>query len=111
MGQFLQPDFSKGDPNTLGGYRAAHGRPAAFEGKDGSSYSVEIVSDETGEGERRFGAYLLFVKWRADDPVAVSHVETDYLAFGPTGEIAERELGGWPLQRVRAELDRLIGLR
>jgi hypothetical protein len=34
MAQFRQPDFSRGDPNTLGGYMAVHDRPAAFEGSD-----------------------------------------------------------------------------
>ena len=45
MAQFRQPDFSKGDPNTLGGYTAVHDRPAAFEGSDGFSYSVEVLAD------------------------------------------------------------------
>ena len=30
---------------AIGGYMAVHDRPAAFEGSDGMSYSVEIVSD------------------------------------------------------------------
>ena len=107
MGQFLQPDFSKGDPNTLGGYRAAHGRPPAFEAADGGSYSVEILCDKIGEGDRRFGAYLFFVNWREHDPVAVAHVESDYVTYGPTEEAATSELAAWPLQKVRAELDRL----
>ena len=47
MGQFLPADHSLGDANTIGGYMAVHARPAAFEGKDGVSYSVEILADET----------------------------------------------------------------
>ena len=70
MSQFLPADHSLGDANTIGGYMAVHARPAAFEGKDGVSYSVEIMADETGEKDRPFGAYLLFVKWREGDPVA-----------------------------------------
>lgn len=66
MGQFLPADHARGDANTIGGYMAVHARPAAFEGKDGASYSVEIVADETGERGKQFGAFLLFVKWRAE---------------------------------------------
>ena len=63
MAQFKQPDFTKGDPNTLAGYMAVHDRPAAFEGSDGFSYSVEILADEDHEHTERWGAYLFFVKW------------------------------------------------
>ena len=59
MGQFLPADHSKGDANTIGGYMAVHSRPAAFEGSDGASYSVEIVTDTSGEEKRPFAAYLL----------------------------------------------------
>ena len=41
-GQWLQPDHSLGDANTIGGYMRVHARPAAFEGPDGLSYSVAI---------------------------------------------------------------------
>ena len=73
MGRFLPPDHSKGDANTIGGYMAVHDRPAAFEGSDGASYSVEIVTDTSGEKDRPFAAYLLFVRWRQGDPVASGH--------------------------------------
>jgi hypothetical protein len=33
--RFRQPDHSKGDASTIGGYAAVHDRPAAFEGSDG----------------------------------------------------------------------------
>lgn len=108
MGQFLPGDLSKGDPNTLGGYMAVHARPAAFEGADGASYSAEIVTDaapEAGAGD--VAGYILFVRWRAGDPVASGHLETGYLATG-SGEDVLREIGGLPLQRVRALLDSLI---
>src|SRR6478736_3794372 len=57
------PDHSKGDESTIGGYMAVHDRPAAFEGSDGFSYSVEIMADESGMGSQRWGAFFLFVKW------------------------------------------------
>ena len=62
-GQHLPADHGRGDANTIGGYAAVHGRPAAFEGTDGLSYSVEIVTSATGDPERPWGAYLLFVRW------------------------------------------------
>ena len=40
---YRPPDHSKGDESTIGGYMAVHDRPAAFEGSDGFSYSVEII--------------------------------------------------------------------
>src|SRR5438552_16030025 len=70
MGRFLPPDHSKGDPNTIGGYMAVHDRPAALEGSDGASDSVEIVTDTSGDKERSFAAYLLVVRWRTGHPVA-----------------------------------------
>lgn len=105
MGQFLPGDLSKGDPNTLGGYMAVHARPAAFEGADGASYSAEIVTDPApAAGEGMVAGYVLFVRWRAGDPVASGHVETEYLATG-TGADVLREIGALTLQEARALLD------
>jgi hypothetical protein len=111
MSQFLPADHSLGDANTIGGYMAVHARPAAFEGKDGASYSVEIMADETGEKDWPFGAYLLFVKWREGDPVAAGHLETDYLAYGATDREVLAAVGGMKLSEVRSRLDALIAER
>jgi hypothetical protein len=111
MGQFLPADHSRGDANTIGGYMAVHARPAAFEGKDGVSYSVEIVADEEVDREPPFAAYLLFVKWRAGDPVAAGHLETDYLGYGSTEAEAIEKVGAMKLSEVRALLDGLIAER
>ena len=108
MGQFLPADHDAGDANTIGGYRAVHGRPAAFEGKDGASYSVELVADEVREARGRFGAYIIFVRWRHGDPVASGHVETGYIAFGDTELAALAALGAMRLNDVKAALDELI---
>ncbi|HEY8312106.1 MAG TPA: hypothetical protein VIG47_16190 [Gemmatimonadaceae bacterium] len=108
MGRFLPADHDAGDANTIGGYRAVHARPAAFEGRDGASYSVEIVADEVRESRGRFGAYLLFVQWRRGDPVAAGHLETDYVAFGDTEQAARDALGGMLLSDVKRSLDELI---
>lgn len=106
---FAPPDHDAGDPNTVGGYRAVHGRPAAFEGRDGAAYSVEIVTDETGDRAAPFAAYLLFVRWGRGDPVAAGHLETPYLAFAPSASAAASEVGGMRLSEARRLLDELIG--
>ena len=111
MGQFLPADHSRGDANTIGGYMAVHARPAAFEGKDGVSYSVEIVGDEESDRVAPFAAYLLFVKWRAGDPVAAGHLETDYLGYGQTEAEAIEKVGAMKLSEVREILDGLIAAR
>jgi hypothetical protein len=76
-GQHLPADHGRGDANTIGGYAAVHGRPAAFVGTDGLSYSVEIVTSPTGDPERPWGAYLLFVRWsRIGASSPSGHLET-----------------------------------
>ncbi len=109
MAQFRQPDFSKGDPNTLGGYMAVHERPAAFEGSDGFSYSVEILADEDHTAAERWGAYLFFVKWaRIGATSPEGHLESDVLERGATEDDARARLGAWPLAEVRQVLGELI---
>lgn len=116
MGQFLQPDFGKGDPNSLAGYAAVHGRPAAFEGSDGFSYSVEILSDEErgggggdGGGREPWGAYLFFVRWaRIGASAPEGHLESDVLARGDTEAQARERVGALRLSEVKAVLDGLI---
>lgn len=111
MGRFEPADFTRGDPKTIGGYRAAHGRPPAFEGSDGTSYSVEVVADTTGDPLTPYAAYLLFIRWRASDPVAEGHLESDYIEIGGSeAEVIER-LGRMPLQSAREQLERLITAR
>jgi hypothetical protein len=108
-GRHLPPDHSKGDANTLGGYMAVHDRPAAFAGADGFSYSVEILTDDTGEAGRRVGAYLLFVRWaRIGAASPAGHVESEFLAYGATPEEAVRAAGALSLNAVKQVLDRLI---
>ncbi len=108
MGRFLPADHSKGDPNTIGGYIAVHDRPAAFEGSDGASYSVEIVTDSSDDRTRPFAAYLLFVRWRQGDPVASGHLETEFIAYGNTEDEARALVGALSLNEVKTRLDALI---
>jgi hypothetical protein len=109
MAQFKQPDFSKGDPNTLGGYTAVHDRPAAFEGSDGFSYSVEIMADADRAAPDSWGAYLFFIKWsRIGASSPAGHLESDILARGETERDARQRVGAMTLNDVKAVLDELI---
>jgi hypothetical protein len=108
-GRFLPPDHSRGDANTIGGYAAVHARPAAFEGSDGMSYSVEIVVDDTRIADRPFGAYLLFLRWRRIGAQGIEgHLETDYLAYGASEDEARTAIGELTLSAVKRMLDELI---
>jgi hypothetical protein len=108
MGRFIPPDPTKGDPNTIGGYMAVHDRPAAFEGADGASYSVEIVSDTSDKKDHAFAAYLLFVRWGHGDPVASGHLETEFLAYADSEAEARHLVGTMRLNEVKTRLDSLI---
>lgn len=111
-GQHLPADHSRGDANTIGGYAAVHGRPAAFEGPDGRSYSVEIVAAPTGDGDRPWGAYLLFVEWaRVGGTSPVGHLETDFLAEADTEDDARAIVGTLSLGQVRAALHAIVAER
>jgi hypothetical protein len=108
-GRFIPPDPSQGDERTIGGYMAVHARPAAFEGSDGLSYSVAIETDRTGDAERPFGAYFLFVRWRRVGSQGVEgHLESPFLAFDGSAAGARAALGAMPLGEVKAILDDLI---
>ncbi len=111
MGQFLPADHSRGDASTVGGYTAVHARPPAFEGKDGAAYSVEIMTDETGDASNPWAAYLLFVRYQHGDPVASGHVETPYLNFGATEDEARSLAGAMRLSDALAELNKAIAER
>lgn len=108
MGQFLPADHSKGDANTVGGYTAVHARPPAFEGKDGTSYSVEVMTDETGDKANPWGGYLLFVKWQSGDPIASGHLETGFLYFARTENEARALTGAMKLNEAVEQLNALI---
>ena len=108
-GRFLPPDPSKGDENTIGGYMAVHARPAAFQGSDGLSYSVAIETDRTDDAANPFGAYFLFVRWRRLGTQGVEgHLESPFLAFGPSRAEATAALGAMSLGEVKAILDDLV---
>lgn len=89
-----------------------HARPAALEGRDGFSYSIEILSDSTGEPERPFGAYLMFVQWsRLGAQKVEGHLESGFLAWGAGAHEAEAALGEVALSAAQSVLDALIRAR
>ena len=109
MSRFLPADHEKGDERTIGGYAAVHARPAAFEGRDGFSYSVELLADRTGEAGRPWGAFLLFVQWKRFGEQGVhGHLESGFLAWGATRAVALAALGTMDVVEVQGVLDGLI---
>lgn len=108
-GRFVPPDHDKGDANTIGGYQAMHARPAAFEGPDGFSYSVEIMADRSGDAELPWGAYILFVRWhRTGEQTPAGHLETDYLARGVSEAEVIADVSRLPLSAVKELLDACV---
>jgi hypothetical protein len=109
MARFRQPDHSKGDANTLGGYVAVHDRPAAFEGPDGFSYTAEIVTDASGDTRAPHAGYLLFVRWaRIGSQSPEGHLETDYLVTGTTEREVVDKVGALRLGDVQQILNGLV---
>ena len=110
--RYRPPDPSKGDESTIGGYAAVHDRPAAFEGSDGVSYSVEIMTGQTGDATQPWGAFFLFVKWaRIGSQSPEGHLESDFLTQASTEADARALLGAAPLSAVKVLLDELIAAR
>ncbi len=108
-GQHLPADHSLGDANTIGGYAIVHGRPAAFEGSDGFSYSVELCVDQVNDAGTLWAAYLLFPRWRRVGASGVEgHLETDYVARAATADAARAAIGAFTLQQVRELLEQRI---
>jgi hypothetical protein len=110
--RYRPPDHSRGNEATIGGYAAVHDRPAAFEGSDGFSYSVELMTEETHDPVAPWAAFFLFVKWsRLGAQSPEGHLESDYLLTAASESDARTALGETPLEEVKALLDRLIALR
>jgi hypothetical protein len=109
---YRPPDHSKGDESTIGGYAAVHDRPAAFEGSDGYSYSVELMTDETDGAAKHWAGFFLFVKWaRLGAQSPEGHLESEYLVHGPTEAAVKQLLGQTPLADVKNLLEHLITQR
>jgi hypothetical protein len=87
---------------------AVHARPAAFEAVDGFAYSVDILTDTTGDPSAPWGAYLLFVRWGAGEPEVQGHLETGFLVTGSSEVTVRQSLGAMQLATVKATLDGLV---
>lgn len=92
---------------TLGGYLGEHERPPAFEGREGDSYTVEIMVARAGSDESsRWSGYLFFVWWRDAEPIG--HLESEFLSEDETEAGARAALEKLTLHEVKALLDELI---
>lgn len=112
MSRFIPPDHSLGDERTIGGYAAVHARPAALEGSDGMSYSVEIMTDRTDDAAGAYGAFFMFLQWtRLGEQGVAGHLESECLAWGADRDAAKRALGAWSIERVQALLKETIQAR
>ncbi len=108
-GRHLPPDHSAGDESTLGGYMAVHARPAAFDGPDGLPYSVDVITDTTGDAARPWGGALLFIRWRRmGEPGVDGHLESEFIVHGDSEEAVRAALAALPLSLVKATLDALV---
>jgi hypothetical protein len=96
---------------TLGGYMAEHDRPPSFEGADGQPYTVAIEVEETGDPDRPFVAFLLFLRWAATGAGIMEHVESDDVAVGASANEAEHAAFDLSLYEVKAALDQAIARR
>ncbi len=111
MSRFLPADHAKGDERTIGGYAAVHARPAALEGRDGMSYSVEILTDRTGEDgpARQHGAYFMFLQWKRMGQQGIAgHLESGFLTWADDAAAARTALGAMLIEDVQRILDGLI---
>src|SRR2546427_6365641 len=93
--------------DTLGGYQAAHQRPPAFGGSDGFAYSVAASVDESPGADGRYGADLLFVRWREGARPPGGPLATGRLASGATPGAAMRPLLSLTLREGKDHLERL----
>lgn len=110
-------DAARGEPTgpdapapdlTFRGYVETHDRVPAFEGSDGQPYTVDIDAEETGESDRPWAAFLIFVRWAATGAGIMGHVESGDVAWGATEDEARMAALELTLFEVKAELDAAI---
>jgi hypothetical protein len=93
---------------TLAGYIELHNRVPAFEGTDKQPYTVDIDVEETGNAEKPWTAFLVFIRWAATGAGIMDHSESGDVAHGSTAEEARQGALDLSLYEVRAELDAAI---
>jgi hypothetical protein len=93
---------------TLGGYLVHHNRPPAFEGMDGSAYTVSLEVEKTGNLAAPFSGYLVFPRWADTGAGIVGHLETPTLASGRSEDEVKEALGALTLHDVNRILAEAI---
>jgi hypothetical protein len=93
---------------TLGGYIELHNRPPAFSGSDEQPYTVGIDVEPTGDAEKPYAAFLVFVRWAATGAGIMAHHESGDVAFGDSPEAAQAHALELTLYEVKSELDAAI---
>ncbi|MEJ2216049.1 MAG: hypothetical protein P8099_05485 [Gemmatimonadota bacterium] len=113
-------DAARGEPTgpdapapdlTFRGYVETHERVPAFEGSDGQPYTVDIDTEETGEPDRPWAAFLIFVRWAATGAGIMGHVESGDVAHGNTEDEARMAALDLTLFELKSELDAAIRRR
>lgn len=93
---------------TFAGYVGTHDRVPAFEGTDSQPYTTDIDTEETGDPDRPWAAFLVFVRWAATGAGIMGHVTSEDIAWGKTEDEARRAALDLTLYQLKDELDRAI---
>lgn len=93
---------------TFAGYVTTHDRVPAFEGSDGQPYTVDIDTEETGDPDRPWAGFLVFVRWAATGAGIMGHVVSDDVVWGKTEHEARERALDLTLYELKSELDRAI---
>ena len=109
-GEGKGPDADSPD-GTLGGYFSIHHRPPAFEGPDGSPYTVSVEVEKTANLLAPFSGYLVFPRWAETGLGVVDHLESPTLLKGRTRKEVQEGLTALSLAEVRTLLDEAIEKR
>ena len=96
---------------TLGGYIEKHDRVPAFEGSDGQPYTVDVDVEPTGEPERPFAAFLVFIRWAATGAGIMDHTESGDLTEDGSEAEARQAVLDLTLFEIKTELDAAIARR
>lgn len=96
---------------TFAGYVETHDRVPAFEGSDGQPYTVDIDTEETGDPERPWAGFLVFLRWAATGAGIMGHVVSDDVVWGASEHEARERALELTLFELKEELDRAIERR
>lgn len=96
---------------TFVGYVETHDRVPAFEGSDGQPYTVDIDTEQTGDPDRPWAAFLVFVRWAATGAGIMGHVLSENVAHAATEHEAREAALDLSLYDLKTELDRAIARR